>query len=65
MQVGIEVILMDCIWRRKAITTVICGLCGSKASGKIMFEGYMGVKVWEVYMPYSTMPFKDNNKSCS
>jgi hypothetical protein len=49
-------ILMDCMWRRKAITIVICGLCGSKAGGKTMLEGYMGVKVWEVYMPNSIMP---------
>lgn len=50
-------ILMDSIWKKKATTTMICGLCGSKDSGKTMHEGYVGVKVWEVYMPNSTMPF--------
>ncbi len=58
-------ILMDCIWRRKAITAMFRGLCGSKVGGKTMFEGYMGVKVWEVYMPNSIMPFRVNSKSCS
>lgn len=38
---------------------MICGLCGSKASGKTMPKGYAGVKVWEEYMPYSTMLFKE------
>jgi hypothetical protein len=56
---------MDCIWRRKAITAMFRGLCGSKVGGKTMFEGYMGVKVWEVYMPNSIMPFRVNSKSCS
>jgi hypothetical protein len=59
MKEGIEVILMNCIWRRKAATIMICGLCGNKASGKIVLKGYVGVKVREVYMPDSTMPFRE------
>ncbi len=52
-------ILMVYIWKKKATTAMICGLCGSKASGKTMPEAYVGVKVWEVYMPNSTMPFRE------
>jgi hypothetical protein len=58
MKVGTKVIFMYYIWRRKIATVMICGLCGSKASGKTMPKGYVGVKVHEVYMPYSTMPFR-------
>jgi hypothetical protein len=59
MKVGTEVILMNCIWRRKVVTIVICGLCGSTASGKTVPKGYVGNKVRKVYRPYSTMPFKE------
>jgi hypothetical protein len=59
MKVGTKVILMNYIWRRKVVMVMICGLCGSKASEKTMLKGYVGVKVWEVYMPYSIMSFRE------
>jgi hypothetical protein len=60
MKVGTKVIFMNYIWRRKIATVMICGLCGSKVSGKTVPKGYVGIiKVHEVYMPYSTMPFRE------
>jgi phosphoenolpyruvate-protein kinase (PTS system EI component) len=52
-------ILMNYIWKKKVVTAMICGLCGSKASGKTMLEVYVGVKVREVYMQNSIMPFRE------
>ncbi len=57
VQIGTKVFLWDVITNRKTTTIVICGLHGSQIGEKAILDGYVVVKVMDVFIASKTFTF--------
>jgi hypothetical protein len=57
VQIGTKVILWDAITNRKATTIVVCGLHGSQIREKAIRDGYVIMKLMDVFIPSTIITF--------
>lgn len=57
VQIGTEILLWDAIANKKATTVVVCGLHGSQIREKAICDGYVDVKVIDVFIPSAIVTF--------
>jgi hypothetical protein len=57
VQIGIEVFLWDAITNMKVATIMVCGLQGSHIGEKAIHDGYVVMKVIDVFIPFAAIPF--------
>jgi hypothetical protein len=50
-------LLWDAIANKKATTAMVCGLHGSQIGEKAILDGYVDVKVIDVFIPSVTVTF--------
>jgi hypothetical protein len=59
VQIGTKVFVWDAITNKKVATTMVCGLQGSQIGQKAILDGYVPMKVMDVFIPYATITFAE------
>ncbi len=62
VQIGTGVFLWDAITNMKVATTMVYGLHGSQIGQKAIFDGYVAMKVMDVFIPYAIVTFAEITK---
>jgi hypothetical protein len=52
VQIGTEIFFWDAITNKKVTINVVCGLHGSQIGEKAIPDGYVDVKVIDVFIPF-------------